>query len=95
MAKPGENKRRTYLRVAEVARQRGIYSITELQLLTRVSYSTLHALWEDTLSVDPRMSTLEVIADKLGVRISDLIADEPSPSEALTEGEDQNTVDLR
>jgi DNA-binding Xre family transcriptional regulator len=65
----------TYLRVRELAEERGL-TITDLHLKTGISYSTMHAIWHNRVEMYQR-STLDRIAITLGVRVGDLFGGEP------------------
>jgi len=65
----------TYLRVRELAEQRGL-SKTDLHMKTGISYSTIHAIWNNRVEMYQR-STLDKLAIVLGVRVGDLFGGEP------------------
>lgn len=59
-------------RVKELARARGLTS-EELAIKSGVKVSTVRNLWQNRVS-DPSFSTLQAIAQALGVSIEDLVA---------------------
>jgi DNA-binding Xre family transcriptional regulator len=87
MPRPEKPKRTSVLRIAEVARRQGVTTITELQMRTGISYSTLHALWTDDEDADPRLTTLEAIAKALGVSTKDLYEPSSIADTPLTEAQ--------
>jgi transcriptional regulator with XRE-family HTH domain len=72
--------RRPQLRVAEVARKKGL-SMTRLMNRTELSAQTIRWLWRDDPSHDILLSTLQRVADVLDVPVTDLLGppfDEPA-----------------
>jgi transcriptional regulator with XRE-family HTH domain len=59
------------LRIAEVAQAKG-YTKLRLAKEARLSYATIRALWNNPQS-DPRISTLDQVAQVLGVTLDDLV----------------------
>jgi transcriptional regulator with XRE-family HTH domain len=59
------------LRIAEVAQARG-YTKIRLAREAKLSYATVRALWNKPQS-DPRISTLDQVAQVLGVTLDDLV----------------------
>lgn len=75
VARIGEVRDMAKVVVRELAESQG-YNITTLAAKAEVSYPTMHALWHGrSLRVD--LSTLSAVARALGVKIGDLIVDEP------------------
>jgi DNA-binding Xre family transcriptional regulator len=68
----------TYLRVRELAEQRGL-NITTLSRRAELAYTTTSALWHGTAS-QFSLKTLERVACALDVRVSDLFAGTPDPT---------------
>jgi DNA-binding Xre family transcriptional regulator len=62
---------RTRLRVKEVATSKGI-SLTKLSQRSEVAYNTVRRLWRDPYT-DVTISTLQRLANVLGVTVNDLI----------------------
>lgn len=76
--------------VRELAEARG-YNITTLAKQADVSYPTMHALWHGrSLRVD--LSTLSAVARALGVRIADLIVEEPEHAAREVNAKQQTPV---
>lgn len=79
--------RRPRLRIAEVARAKGI-SMTRLQNRTELAGQTIRWLWHDAPDHDVLLGTLQKIADTLDVSVVDLLGPpheetdetEPGPS---------------
>jgi DNA-binding Xre family transcriptional regulator len=66
---------RTRLRVKEVANRKGI-SMTKLSQRSEVAYNTVRRLWRDPYT-DVTLSTLQRLADVLGVAVSELLESVP------------------
>jgi DNA-binding Xre family transcriptional regulator len=64
--------RRPTLRIAEIARSKGI-SMTKLQNRTELAQQTIRWLWHDDPHHDILLSTLQRVADTLGVSVPDLL----------------------
>jgi DNA-binding Xre family transcriptional regulator len=65
----------TYLRVRELAEERGL-NITTLARKAELSYTTAHALWHDRTDQLNRR-TLDRVARALGVQVRDLFGGDP------------------
>jgi len=66
---------RTRLRVKEVATIKNI-SMTKLSQRSEVAYNTVRRLWRDPYT-DVTISTLQRLADVLGVNVSELLESVP------------------
>ena len=62
---------KTRLRVKEVANEKGI-SLTKLSQRSEVAYNTVRRLWREPYT-DVTLSTLQRLANVLGVTVNDLI----------------------
>jgi DNA-binding Xre family transcriptional regulator len=62
---------KTRLRIKEVAVRKGI-SMTKLSQRSEVAYNTVRRLWRDPYT-DVTLSTLQRLADVLGVEVNELI----------------------
>ena len=62
---------RTRLRVKEVATKKGI-SMTKLSQRSEVAYNTVRRIFKEPYT-DVNISTLQKLADVLGVKVNDLI----------------------
>ena len=62
---------KTRLRIKEVAVRKGI-SKTKLSQRSEVAYNTVRRLWRDPYT-DVTLSTLQRLADVLGVQVNELI----------------------
>ncbi len=62
---------KTRLRIKEVAVRKGI-SMTKLSQRSEVAYNTVRRLWRDPYT-DVTLSTLQRLADVLGVQVNELI----------------------
>ncbi len=60
----------TYLRVRELAEQKGL-NITTLSRKAELAYTSAHALWHGDVT-QVNVKTLDRVARALGVRVSDL-----------------------
>jgi DNA-binding Xre family transcriptional regulator len=63
------------LRVKEVAQQKGV-SLTKLSQRSEVAYNTVRRVWRDPYT-DVTLSTLQRLADVLGVDVRELIESVP------------------
>jgi DNA-binding Xre family transcriptional regulator len=66
---------RTRLQVKEVANKKGI-SMTKLSQRSEVAYNTVRRIWREPYS-DVALSTLQRLADVLGVDVSELVSSVP------------------
>lgn len=66
---------KTRLRIQEVAVRKGI-SMTKLSQRSEVAYNTVRRLWRDPYT-DVTLSTLQRLADVLGVEVNELIESVP------------------
>ena len=66
---------KTRLRIQEVAVRKGI-SLTKLSQRSEVAYNTVRRLWRDPYT-DVTLSTLQRLADVLGVEVNELIESVP------------------
>jgi DNA-binding Xre family transcriptional regulator len=66
---------RTRLRIKEVATSKGI-SLTKLSQRSEVAYNTVRRVWRDPYT-DVTVSTLQRLADVLGVDVNELIESVP------------------
>ena len=66
---------KTRLRVKEVADKKGV-SLTKLSQRSEVAYNTVRRLWRDPYT-DVTISTLQRLADVLGVNVNDLLESVP------------------
>lgn len=66
---------KTRLRVKEVANEKGI-SLTKLSQRSEVAYNTVRRIWREPYT-DVTISTLQRLADVLGVNVNDLIESVP------------------
>jgi len=66
---------RTRLRIKEVATSKGI-SLTKLSQRSEVAYNTVRKVWRDPYT-DVTVSTLQRLADVLGVDVNELIESVP------------------
>jgi DNA-binding Xre family transcriptional regulator len=66
---------RTRLRIKEVATSKGI-SLTKLSQRSEVAYNTVRKVWRDPYR-DVTVSTLQRLADVLGVNVNELIESVP------------------
>ncbi len=66
---------RTRLRIKEVATSKGI-SLTKLSQRSEVAYNTVRKVWRDPYT-DVTVSTLQRLADVLGVNVNELIESVP------------------
>jgi DNA-binding Xre family transcriptional regulator len=66
---------KTRLRVKEVANEKGI-SLTKLSQRSEVAYNTVRRLWREPYT-DVTISTLQRLANVLGVTVNDLIEQVP------------------
>ncbi len=66
---------KTRLRVKEVANEKGL-SLTKLSQRSEVAYNTVRRLWREPYT-DVTISTLQRLADVLGVTVNDLIEQVP------------------
>ena len=66
---------RTRLRVKEVANEKGI-SLTKLSQRSEVAYNTVRRVWREPYA-DVNISTLQRLADVLGVHVNDLLESVP------------------
>ena len=62
---------KTRLRVKEVADKKGV-SLTKLSQRSEVAYNTVRRIWRDPYT-DVTISTLQRLADVLGVNVSELL----------------------
>jgi DNA-binding Xre family transcriptional regulator len=62
---------RTRLKVKEIATSKGV-SLTKLSQRSEVAYNTVRRIWRDPYT-DVTLSTLQRLADVLGVGVNDLI----------------------
>lgn len=69
---------KTRLKVKEVATAKGI-SLTRLSQRSEVAYNTVRRIWRDPYS-DVNLSTLQRLADVLGVSVNDLVETVPDDS---------------
>ena len=69
---------KTRLRVKEIADKKGV-SLTKLSQRSEVAYNTVRRLWRDPYT-DVTISTLQRLADVLGVNVNELL--ESVPDEA-------------
>lgn len=67
----------TYLRIKELAEQRG-WNITTLARKAQISYPTALALWHDR-AFQYSKTTLDRIAAALGCQVADLFGGTPEP----------------
>ncbi len=63
------------LRVKEVAQQKGV-SLTKLSQRSEVAYNTVRRVWRDPYT-DVTLSTLQRLADVLGVDVRELMESVP------------------
>ncbi len=63
------------IRVKEVAQQKGV-SLTKLSQRSEVAYNTVRRLWRDPYT-DVTLSTLQRLADVLGVDVRELMESVP------------------
>lgn len=76
--------------VRELAESKG-YNITTLAKEAEVSYPTMHMLWHGrSLRVD--LNTLSAVARALGVRVADLIVEEPEDATREVNARQQTPV---
>ena len=66
---------RTRLQVKEVANKKGI-SLTKLSQRSGVAYNTVRRIWREPYT-DVTLSTLQRLADVLGVDVSELVLSVP------------------
>lgn len=66
---------KTRLRVKEVANEKGI-SLTRLSQRSEVAYNTVRRIWREPYT-DVTISTLQRLADVLGVNVNDLLESVP------------------
>jgi DNA-binding Xre family transcriptional regulator len=66
---------RTRLQVKEVANKKGI-SLTKLSQRSEVAYNTVRRIWREPYT-DVTLSTLQRLADVLGVDVSELVLSVP------------------
>ncbi len=66
---------KTRLRVKEVAQEKGI-SLTKLSQRSEVAYNTVRRVWRDPFT-DVTLSTLQRLADVLGVDVRELVESVP------------------
>ena len=66
---------KTRLRVKEVANEKGI-SLTKLSQRSEVAYNTVRRIWRDP-NTDVTLSTLQRLADVLGVEVRELLTSVP------------------
>jgi DNA-binding Xre family transcriptional regulator len=66
---------KTRLRVKEVAQEKGI-SLTKLSQRSEVAYNTVRRVWRDPFT-DVTLSTLQRLADVLGVNVRELVESVP------------------
>jgi DNA-binding Xre family transcriptional regulator len=66
---------KTRLRVKEVADKKGV-SLTKLSQRSEVAYNTVRRLWRDPYT-DVTISTLQRLADVLGVNVNELLESVP------------------
>jgi DNA-binding Xre family transcriptional regulator len=66
---------KTRLWVKEVANKKGI-SLTKLSQRSEVAYNTVRRIWRDPYT-DVTISTLQRLADVLGVNVSELLESVP------------------
>ena len=66
---------KTRLKVKEVANEKGI-SLTKLSQRSEVAYNTVRRIWREPYT-DVTISTLQRLADVLGVNVNDLIESVP------------------
>jgi DNA-binding Xre family transcriptional regulator len=66
---------KTRLRVKEVANEKGL-SLTKLSQRSEVAYNTVRRLWREPYT-DVTISTLQRLANVLGVTVNDLIEQVP------------------
>ncbi len=66
---------KTRLRVKEVANEKGI-SLTKLSQRSEVAYNTVRRIWREPYT-DVTISTLQRLADVLGVNVNDLLESVP------------------
>jgi DNA-binding Xre family transcriptional regulator len=66
---------RTRLQVREVAMSKGI-SMTKLSQRSEVAYNTVRRIWREPYT-DVTLSTLQRLADVLGVDVSELVGSVP------------------
>lgn len=67
-------------RIRKIAEQQGVKDATELQFKLKIGYSLARQIWRGDADLDIRTSTLEHIAQQLGVKVHELFAtseDEP------------------
>lgn len=62
---------RTRLKVKEIAISKGV-SLTKLSQRSEVAYNTVRRIWRDPYT-DVTLSTLQRLADVLGVSVNDLL----------------------
>ena len=70
---------RTRLKVREVAMSKGV-SMTKLSQRSEVAYNTVRRIWREPYT-DVTLSTLQRLADVLGVDVSELILSVPEDNE--------------
>lgn len=68
------------LRIKEVAQEKGI-SLTKLSQRSEVAYNTVRRVWRDPFT-DVTLSTLQRLADVLGVDVRELIESVPDANDA-------------
>jgi DNA-binding Xre family transcriptional regulator len=66
---------KTRLRIKEVAQEKGI-SLTKLSQRSEVAYNTVRRVWRDPFT-DVTLSTLQRLADVLGVDVRELVESVP------------------
>jgi DNA-binding Xre family transcriptional regulator len=66
---------RTRLQVREVAMSKGV-SMTKLSQRSEVAYNTVRRIWREPYT-DVTLSTLQRLADVLGVSVSELVSSVP------------------
>ncbi len=71
---------RTRLKVREVANEKHI-SLTKLSQRSEVAYNTVRRVWRDPFT-DVTLSTMQRLADVLGVDVRELIESVPDENEA-------------
>jgi DNA-binding Xre family transcriptional regulator len=71
---------RTRLKVREVANEKQI-SLTKLSQRSEVAYNTVRRVWRDPFT-DVTLSTMQRLADVLGVDVRELIESVPDENQA-------------
>ncbi len=71
---------RTRLKVREVANEKHI-SLTKLSQRSEVAYNTVRRVWRDPFT-DVTLSTMQRLADVLGVDVRELIESVPDENQA-------------